>query len=75
MKLFEDIKDNTNLVSRVARYGDKMIVDQFAENHLLNLDHAVLKGIANTGTIMLDNMVNQNRCVCSLLEWFAISFV
>ena len=41
MSYFEDIKDITNSVSRVARYGDKMIVDQFAESNLLNLDHSV----------------------------------
>ena len=62
MTYFEDLKDKSNSVTRVARYGDKMIVDQFADLLLLNVDPSVLMAIAsNMGNIMLDNMVQKNR--------------
>ena len=61
MSYFEDLKDNTNLARRIARYGDKMIVDQFADSLLLNVDPSVLMSIASMGNIMLDNLLQQNR--------------
>ena len=61
MSYFEDLKDNSKLVSRVARYGDKMIVDQFADSLLLNENPSVLMAIANMGNVMLDNLVQKNR--------------
>jgi hypothetical protein len=61
MSYFEDLKDNAKLVRRVARYGDKMIVDQFADSLMLNIDPSVLIAFADMGNIMLDNLVQKNR--------------
>ncbi|KAL7463535.1 hypothetical protein ACHAXS_003891, partial [Conticribra weissflogii] len=61
MSFFEDIKDDRTLVTRVARFGDKMIVDQLADKLSLNVDAGVLVALADKGTIMLDNAIQRNR--------------
>jgi hypothetical protein len=61
MNVWEDLKYSNN-ITYVARYGDKEIVDQFADTLGLDQDPAVLVAIAqSTGKIMVKNKVKTNR--------------
>ena len=62
MSYFEDLKVNADLVTYVARYGDKMTVDDFAGKLRITNDPEALMAIAdNLGGIMVRNKVQANR--------------
>lgn len=49
------------LLQPVARYGDMMIVDDFAKLVGINKDPVALKAVADLGEIRLNNVINKNR--------------
>lgn len=61
MNYWEDLKYSSS-ITYVTRYGDKEIVDQFADTLELDTDPDVLVAIAkNTGKIMVKNKVHTSR--------------
>ena len=61
MNYWEDLKQSSE-ITYVSRYGDKEIVDRFADTLELDADPAVLVAIAqNTGKIMVKNKIHTNR--------------
>jgi hypothetical protein len=61
MNYWEDLKYSVN-TTYVTRYGDKEIVDQFADTLGLDQDPDVLVAIAqSTGKIMVKNKIKQSR--------------
>ena len=54
--------ENMSSLTRVARYGDKMIVEDFAALVKLDTNSKILSGIANElGKVMVSNKVQANR--------------
>lgn len=61
MNYWEDLKYSKNIIY-VTRYGDREIVDQFADTLGLDQDPDVLVSIAqNTGKIMVKNKIKTSR--------------
>jgi hypothetical protein len=61
MNYWEDLKYSVN-ITYVTRYGDREIVDQFADTLGLDQDPDVLVSIAqSTGKIMVKNKIKQSR--------------
>lgn len=53
---------STSRVNQGARYGDKIVLDQFADQMRLNTDEDILKSMAeNIAVMTLSNNVMQNR--------------
>eukprot|EP00804_Cyclotella_cryptica_P005395 CCRYP_017085-RA/>CCRYP_017085-RA protein AED:0.06 eAED:0.06 QI:162/1/1/1/1/0.96/28/3961/2317 len=61
MSYFEALKANEFQLTPVARYGDMMIVDDFASLVGINTDAEVLTAVAGLGDIKLNNVINKNR--------------
>lgn len=61
MNYWEDLKYSSE-ISYVTRYGDKEIVDRFADTLELDTDPAILVAIAqHTGKIMVKNKIHTSR--------------
>ena len=71
MSYFEALKEvysHTNnrdvrnkLLMPIARYGDMMIVDDFASLVGIDLDPVALTALADLGDIKLNNVIDKNR--------------
>jgi hypothetical protein len=61
MSYFEALKANEFQLTPIARYGDMMIVDEFASLVGINTDAEVLTAVAGLGEINLNNVIKKNR--------------
>jgi hypothetical protein len=65
MSYFEALKEaywrgRSKLITPIARYGDMIIVDDFASLIEITKDPVALVAVAELGTIKLNNVINMN---------------
>ena len=61
MIYFEDLKTNPSLIKKVSRFGDKIILDDFANMLSLNTNPSVLIALSKNGKAMVINQIQKNR--------------
>jgi hypothetical protein len=66
MSYFEELKEAlwfgpSKLLTPIARFGDMMIVDEFAELVGINNDPVALSAVAELGQVTLNNDIKKNR--------------